>query len=349
MWTEASVFREDLERLAACSSIPWEELKGKRVFITGATGLIGYTLASGLLYYSKIQDAGIQVIALVRDLERAKEKFRGQLADGCSLSFVQGSVEKLPEIEGTVDYIVHGASPTASTFFVEKPVETILTAVLGTHHVLELARKKRVKGLVYLSSMEVYGAPKIDTPIDETYPTAVDSMSVRSSYPQAKLLCENLCASYSSEYGVPAKAVRLAQTFGPGVALEDNRVFAQFARAARNKREIALQTAGDTRQTYLYTGDAASAILTVLLRGAPGEAYNAANSDTYCSILEMAQLVARELADGEIHVRTGINDQTISQFPPPHRLHLRADKLRCLGWEPTIALAEMYRRMLAGF
>lgn len=349
MWTETPVFREDLERLAACRFIPWGELRGKTVLITGATGLIGYTLASSLLYYSKVHDAGIQVIALVRDLERAREKFRGQLADQCSLTFVQGCVEELPEIPGHIDYIVHGASPTASTFFVEKPVETIMTTVLGTRNMLELARKKQAAGFIYLSSMEVYGAPKTDDPIDENFPTGVDSMSVRSSYPQAKLLCETLCTSYWEEYAVPAKVVRLAQTFGPGIAAEDNRVFAQFARAAKEGNDIILKTTGESKRTYLYTADASSAILTVLLCGETGQAYNAANPDTYCSILEMAEMVAEKLAYGKIAVKIQIDKNKISQFPPPHCFHLQVRKLKGLGWATKVDLLEMYRRMLSKF
>ena len=116
MWTETPVFREDLERLAACGFIPWEELNGKTVLITGATGLIGYTLASALLYYNKIYDAGIRVVALVRDLEQARAKFSGQLADRCSLTFVQGTVEELPEIEGAVDYCPR-SQPDGKRFF----------------------------------------------------------------------------------------------------------------------------------------------------------------------------------------------------------------------------------------
>lgn len=349
MWTETPVFRDDLERLAASGFIPWEELRGKTVLITGATGLIGYTLASALLYYGKTRDAEIRVAALVRDLERARAQFSGQLAEGCGLTLVEGTVENLPEIEGAVDYIVHGASPTASAFFVRKPVETIMTAVVGTRNVLELAKEKRVSGLVYLSSMEVYGAPKTDEPIGEDHPTAVDAMSVRSSYPQAKLLCETLCASYCGEYEVPAKVVRLAQTFGPGVAADDARVFAQFARSVARREDIVLQTAGESKRTYLYTADAASAILTVLLRGGAGQAYNAANPETYCSILEMARMAANDLAGGAIRVAVRPDGGQTSGFSPTHRLRLSADKLRGLGWRPTTDLPEMYRNMLSCF
>lgn len=349
MWTETPVFRNDLERLAGCECIPWDELRGKRVFITGATGLIGYTVASALLYYNKIHNAGIDVIALVRDLDKAGKKFKGQLADKCGLSLIRGKVEDPLKIDGAVDYIIHGASPTASAFFVEKPVETILTSVMGTRNMLELARRKNSSGFVFLSSMEVYGAPQTDDLIDEGYPTAVDAMSVRSSYPQAKLLCETLCASYCGEYSVPAKVVRLAQTFGPGTAQDDRRVFAQFARSVLKKEDIVLRTSGESKRTYLYTADAASAILTILLRGNKGQVYNASNQETYCSIVEMAQMAAGELGGGEINVVMRLGDTRGAGFSPVHCLRLSSEKLCGLGWHPTTGLPEMYRNMLGCF
>ena len=332
MWTENPVFREDLEQLAACGFIPWDDLRGKTVFITGATGLIGYTLSSALLYYSKTRGADIRVIALVRDLERARKQFSGQLADCCSLSLVQGTVEDLPKVEGPIHFIVHGASPTDSAFFVEKPVETILTAVMGTHSVLELAKEKQVSGLVYLSSMEVYGAPQTDGLIDEKFPTAVDSMSVRSSYPQAKLLCETLCASYHSEYGVPAKVARLVQTFGPGVDRRDNRIFAYAARCALNGEDIRLKTDGTKENMYLYTADAVGAILLLTIKGKSGNAYNVGNAATYCSVKELAGLAARELGGGHVLTSTAPDQTSAGIYRPWGRLKLNTEKLEKLGW-----------------
>jgi len=349
MWTETPVFREDLERLAACNFVPWEELNGKRILITGATGLIGYTLASGLLYYGKAHDAGIQVIALVRDLERAKEKFSGQLADGCSLSFVQGSVEKLPEIEGAVDYIVHGASPTASAYFVEKPVETILTTVLGTHNVLELARKKQVTGLVYLSSMEVYGQVTSRLKLKETDLGYIDLFSSRSSYPEGKRMAENLCCAYASQYGVPATIARLSQTFGPGVDREDKRLFAYLARCALNEENICLNTSGAKENMYVYTMDAVSAILLLLVKGAAGTAYNVGNPKTYCSVKEMAHLVALKLGKGKSLVSTNKDESKSTLYPPESYLNLDTAKINAAGWTAEIDLMEMFRRMTRAF
>lgn len=344
----ANVYQEDMEYISSAESIDWKLLAGKTIFITGGTGLIGSTVINGLLYANNKYKLNVRIIALVRNLDRAKGLFHNVNA-GTSLSFIVGSVESLPEVREKVDYIIHGASPTASLYFVQHPVETIQTAVKGTMNILELAKNNQVEGILYLSSMEVYGAPATDDLIPETKGCTLDSMTVRSCYPIAKRLCENLCVSYASEYGVQVEVIRLAQTFGPGVSIDDARVFAEFARDAMHGTDIELQTAGTSKRMYLYTADAVIAILTVLLSGKSGEAYNAANPATYCSIVEMAQLVAHEIAHDAIrvHVPT-IKLEADSKFPPPHHLNLDIGKIYELGWRPTIGLRDMYLKMISG-
>ena len=340
------IFKADLEYITSAGFIEWQKLDNKTVFVTGATGLIGYTFVSALLYRNLKYQSNIKIIALVRNITKAKEKFAEQLKQNLNLKFVIGDVENLPLIDDEIDYIIHGANPTASSYFVENPVETIKTAVWGTNNILNLAKEKNIVGLIYLSSMEVYGAPHTDELIDESKGTTVDTMSVRSCYPEAKRLCEALCTSYADEYKVPAKVVRLAQTFGQGIDKNDNRVFAEFLRCAMQKRDIVLQTEGTSKRCYLYTADAVTAILTVLLKGKVGEAYNAANKNTYCSIMEMAQLVVHELANDEIKVVIKVNENSKHKFPPPHNLNLDVSKLEFLGWRATRSLIEMYGRMI---
>lgn len=349
MWIDNDIFREDMAFIAQSECIDWAKFENQTILVTGATGLIGYTVVSALLYANEVRRLNLRVIALVRDLAKARERFASQIKDGASLIFAVGSVERLPELTSKIDYIIHGASPTASAFFIEKPVETIQIAVQGTMNLLELAVRDRVKSFAYLSSMEVYGAPQTDDVIEETQGTTLDTMAVRSSYPEAKRLCESLCSAYYSEYGVSTKAVRLAQTFGPGVPQTDIRVFAEFARCALNEQDIVLQTVGTSKRCYLYTADAVTAILTILSRGDGGNAYNAANADTYCNIVEMAHMVADKLANNKIKVVVPQEGHHNKKFPPIHRLNLGTAKLEQLGWQASRDLQEMYGRMIATF
>lgn len=324
--------------------IPWETLAGKTILVTGATGLIGRTLIETLL---RRQGEKPTVLALVRDTTRARALFGGDTIPP-ELQFVEGTVERLPEIVEPVDYIVHGACPTASAYFVEHPVETVATIVDGTRNALELAREKRVRGMVHLSSMEVYGQITTREPLAEEALGYIDLASVRSSYSEGKRMAECLCHAYAAEYGVPVKVARLAQTFGTGVARDDGRVFAYMARCALNGENIVLKTDGSKENAYLCTNDAATAILGLLERGAAGETYNVANEATYCSVKEMAELVAQTLGGGKISVHTGA-DSSCGLYPPAGCLNMSTEKLRSLGWNPTIGLEEMYRRMVEGF
>lgn len=323
---ETSVPRDDLEGICSAEYIPWDKLCDKRILVTGATGLIGYTLVNALLYADREKKLGLKVTALARDVERARERF-AEVRDG--VEWLVGSVEDMPPVNGPVDYIIHGASQTASRAFVQRPVETIQTALKGTRNLLELAKEKRASGFAYLSSMEVYGRPEKGHKVTEDEIGALSPLDVRNSYPISKQQCESLCCAYAAEYGVPAVIVRLAQTFGPGVHYNDGRIFAEFGRCVREKRDIVLKTKGETERSYLYTADAAAAILAVLLKGQPGTAYNAANEETYCSIAEMARRVA---AMGGVRVKFDLQDEKKNGYPPPLYMDLDTSRLRALGW-----------------
>ncbi len=349
MWKDNAVYREDLQRIVADRNIPWQELDGKTVLVTGATGLIGSTLVNALLYYGEKTASPPRVLAFVRNEEKARCLYREQLAaHSLYLSFVVGDICAPAAVPGPVDYIIHAASETASRSFVERPVEIIRTAIDGTKNMLELAREKQVKAFLYLSSMEAYGSPTEEKILTEDAPACFNSMAVRSCYPESKRMCEMLTAAYASEYRVPGRVVRLAQTFGPGIAPDDVRVFAAFARKALAGEDIELATRGDSKRMYLYTADAARAILTILLMGEPGCCYNAANPDTYCSIYEMAQMVSRQFSDGQTKILFSSDRSAAEKYPPGHRLKLDVTKLTALGWRPSTGLEEMYSRMIAG-
>lgn len=347
MWLGIDVFAEDMEHIVQQHYIDWNKLDGSSVFITGGTGLIGYYIILALVYRNINYGAGIKIYALVRSIENARSKYSQLLALGAEVIFIEGSVENMPDVGSDIDYIIHGANPTASSYFVEKPVETIGVSISGTTNMLELARIKKVKKFVYLSSMEVYGNPHTDEPIYEDYFAGINTMSVRSSYPEAKRLCECLCAGYAKEYGVPAIVLRLAQTLGPGVTLEDGRVFAEFARCVINKENIVLKTQGESKRCYLYLADAVTGILTALSVGCSGEAYNVSNNSTYCSIYEMAKMVSAELAGGEIGVEIRPDAEGSRKYNPPHHLNIISDKLEALGWKPAVGLMDAYKRMIA--
>jgi nucleoside-diphosphate-sugar epimerase len=321
----------------------FEMLQGQTILITGATGLLGSNVVKYLVGQNRQLERPVKILALIRNREKVERLF----GNAENIVYIVGDVREKLSVEQPVDYVVHTASQTASKAFIHEPVETIDTALVGTRNVLELAREKRAKKMLYLSTMEVYGAPTTDEKITEEHETNLNTMAVRSSYPESKRMCEALCCAYSKEYAVPVSVLRLTQTFGPGVTYNDGRVFAEFARCAIEKRDIVLHTKGETKRNYLYTVDAVKAILTVLLKGESGQAYNVANEATYCSIYEMAQMVAEKCAGGAIKVRVEVEDESKFGFAPTLKMNLDTSKLQRLGWRPEVGLEEMFHDLIA--
>lgn len=335
------ILQEDVQLFAEQFELS-ERLRGKTFLITGATGLIGSVMIKCLVELNKEKNLGIHIIAVIRNAEKAKKVFA---EDYSLIDFRMLDLQEITKesIGNSVDYIVHLASPTASKYFVEHPVETLHTAIGGTNVVLEYAKTAKVEAIVYASSLEMYGSNLTDDWIREDYQGYVNPTEVRSSYNISKRVCECLCHSYAMEYGVSVMMARLTQTFGAGVDYNDNRVFAQFARKAIEGQNIELHTAGNTCRMYCYTTDAVSAILYLLLKGEKGEAYNVANESSYISIKDMAYLV-RDNFNPDIDVI--ITPKENQGYAPETKLRMDVSKIGMLGWKPRLGLKDMYERLI---
>ncbi len=318
----------------------------KRFLITGATGYIGGLLVRDLVRRS----AARELVMPVRSIEKARGLYADLIEDrGLQVRFFEDSVEdpSITELDDPLDAIIHCASVTQSVEMVTHPVETADGIVLGTKNILELARKKNIRSMVCLSSMEVYGrVAEIGRPRREDELGAIDLTFARSCYPLGKRMAEHYCHIYQQEFGVPVKVARLAQVFGRGVRLDDNRVYMQFARAARNGRDIVLKTSGRSMGNYCGPEDAVRAIFIILNRGQSGEVYNVVNESNTMRIREMADLVAGQIAGGRIRTRMEAEEHGNSCYAPDTELRLSSEKLRGLGWKPTEGMLQMYEDVM---
>lgn len=335
---------QDLNMLA--DYIAARGLKKKTILITGATGLLGSLAVKAVLWANEKHNTQIHLIAMVRTEEKVKAVFQGKTVNPY-LQFVYQDIVAPIEYGGKVDYIIHTANSTTSKYFITNPVETMDSIYTGSRNVLEFAKDKKVQGLVYLSSMEVFGATDPNKElISEKDLGYLDIANIRSCYSEGKRLVECMCKCYAEEYGVPVKIARLAQTFGAGISKDENRVFAQFARSAMNKTDIVLHTKGDSTGNYCYTADALKAVFLLLTEGQKGEAYTVVNEESTMTIAEMAQVVAIEIANREIKVVFDIPEGNVFGYAPKTSMRLSAKKLRELGWVPEVDLKNMYLRMM---
>lgn len=344
------ILQEDLE-IIANSKINVEELRDSSILITGATGLVGMQLVKAIACCNRICQLNLKIYGLVRD-EKKAEKIYGNLLNREDLKLVVGDVtddfEKYITEDQKIDYIIHSASITSSKIMIKSPVDTIITSVKGTDNMLRLAKEKACKSFVYISSMEMYG--KIQNlngeKVTEDKNGYLDPLAVRSNYPESKRLCENLCIAYSSQYGVPIKIARLAQTFGAGILENENRVFAQFARSVIENKDIVLHTKGESEGNYCYLRDTIKALIILLTKGEVGNAYNITNEHNHVTIAEMAELVCSRIANNRIKVVFDIPENNIYGYATDTKMWLSATKMKELGWKAEVGLEESYLRMI---
>ena len=337
----SKIITEDFEYITD-SLKSLEQLQGKTVFVTGATGFLGSFIIRTLDYANKNMSLNIKILALVRDESKAKNILRE-----CRITVVNGDICEFPVISDDIDYIFHCAAITKSKEMVEKPVQVIEGIVNGTQNILRLAHEKNVKSMVYLSSMEVYGDtnPELEYVKEEDL-GFVQIQNARSCYPLGKRMAENICYSYFCQYGVPVKIARLAQTFGTGILKTETRVFYQFALSAIKGENIILHTDGSSSGNYCYSADAVMGLLLLLLDGKDGEIYNIANENANMTIKQMAEMVADKITNGKISVIYDIPKENTFGYAAPAKMKLSSEKIRTLGWQPKYNLEEMYVRMI---
>ena len=335
--------RYDTKLIVDSPYIKWEGFKNSTILITGATGFIGTQLVLSIAKASMDFNLNTKLILLVRNKQKAKKLFLHEILFN-KIKIIEQDINKKLKYNGQVDYIIHTASNTDSNSFVKTPVETINTIITGTRNILEFAKNKNVKSLVYLSSMEVYGIVNSDTPLEETDYRCLDLLNERNSYPQAKRLAENLCYSYFKEYNVPVKIARLSQIIGANIPYNDSRVFVQFAKRAVEGKDIILHTDGLTVRNYCYITDCITGILTILQNGMSGESYNVTNKSIALSIKEMAEKISEY---GE-NIKIKYDLKIDNKYLPKIKLLLNTDKLEKLNWQPEVSSEDILSKLIDG-
>ncbi len=337
--------KADINEILSDTNISWNEFYGTTVMVTGATGLIGGMLVHVLASANTKYNLNLLIIAHGRDIEKC-----ARLEKDFGIITVIGDIRKplnTSKFPSRIDYIFHCAANTKSSDMVARPADVISISVDGTRNMLELAHKYYCSGFLYLSSMEVYG--QTDLPeVAESDLGYLDLSNPRSSYPESKRLCEALCTAWANQYGLPVKIARLAQTFGAGTPRDDTRIFGQFARSVLAGSDIELHTEGKSRGNYCYISDSVRALFTILIKGKDIEAYNIANPSASVTIREMAEIIAKDVYDGNIKVvLKAATDTHKYGYASETGYRLNIDKLKALGWIYKYGLSDMYRRMLA--
>lgn len=293
--------------------------------------MIGTFLIDLLMYRNIKYNNGITIYAVGRSKEKALERFK-EYFDSPLFIFFSKDIQIFFDPGRQIDYIIHGASNNHPIAFSTEPINIILTSVLGTKNILDVACSCNVKKTLFISSGEIYGINRGDVEMfTEDYCGYLDCNTLRSCYPEGKRAAEALCQAYIKERDLDIVIARLCHVYGPTMGNEDSKVIAQFLRKAAKGEDIVLKSKGDQQYSYCHVADICSALLVLLLEGKNGEAYNISDNNCKFSLLEIADILSEYTGNRIIFdIPSAVESVGYSKAT---KALLDSSKLKYLGWE----------------
>ncbi len=323
------------EAIAHCAS-SLDRLRGKRLFVTGGTGFFGRWLLAVLARAS--DKYKIEATVLTRDPESFAAR-HPDLVSWSGLRLARGDVRFFEFPKGEFSHVVHAATDT-SVEADRDPATLIETIVGGASRALEFANACGARRLLYVSSGAIYGAqPAGLAAIPEDHRGACDPLDPRAAYGQAKRLGEQMCAIANARGPLECVVARAFAFVGPGLPLDAHFAIGNFIGDAVAGRDIVVSGDGSPLRSYLYAGDLAAWLLTLLVKGEAGAAYNV-GSDRAVSIADLARLVAAQVSPApNVSIRGATDPSALrSRYIPS------IDKARTLGLDAWTPLDEAIRR-----
>lgn len=265
--------------------------KNARIVVTGCAGFISYTVMNFFNRY--FEELGIKKIIGLDNFVMGKPLWLRRIAENPMIQIVNFDVvhDSLASIASLAeaDYVMHMASIASPIYYRQHPLETLDANVTGLRNMLDFFRSKKLKGLLFMSSSEIYGNPdEMWIPTPEEYYGNVSSIGPRACYDESKRLGETLCYIFSKEYRIPITIVRPFNNYGPGTRLNDQRVTADIVNSIIEGRDIVLLSDGTPKRTFCYIADAVLGYLKALLYG---------KFDYFNIGIEKPEISMRQLAD----------------------------------------------------
>lgn len=326
------LYLEDLTYTAELD-LPWEKLQDKSILISGATGLVGSYLVD-VLMIKNMSGLNCTVYALGRNEDRAIKRF-SKWVNSKKLVFIPYDINQ-PFIRGDlgiVDYVLHMASNTHPMQYSTDPIGTITTNIIGVQNMLEFAVEHHATRFAFTSSNEIYGENRGDVELfDEDYCGYINSNTMRAGYPESKRCGESLCQAYKAQKGLDVVIPRPTRSYGPTMLRSDTKAISQFINKAIAGEDIILKSAGTQYYSYTYVADAVSGLLTVLLCGENGEAYNIADEKSDIMLKDLAGIIANTV--GKKVVFEIPDAVEAAGYSKATKARLDGNKLKKLGWCP---------------
>lgn len=332
----------DLNHILAHTGALWEDLRGKRLFITGGTGFFGCWLLESFAWANDALDLNARALVLTRDPSAFAAK-HPRLAEHPAIGFHRGDIRSFSFPNGAFSHIVHGATEAKASLNRDDPLGMIETITEGTRRTLEFARQCGADRFLLTSSGAVYGAQPPDlSHVAEDYRGAPDCAQARSAYGEGKRLAELFCAVYAEKHGLTVSIARGFAFVGPFLPLDSHFAVGNFLRDGLRGGPIQIGGDGTPFRSYLYAADLAIWLWTILLRGRPGLAYNV-GSEEAMSISQMAGAVAAQFSPAPpVHIGRPAPVGAAAERYVPSTARARNE----LGLDMWVGLDEALRRTI---
>lgn len=342
----------DMEEVYRAPNINWSIISNATFYISGAAGMLASYFVFYLIYLNEIHGYSIKIYANIRNKDKAYNRY-GELLNKPYFQLVAEN-SLINDIKD-VNYIIHAASLASPQYFGKMPVETLIPNVVGTYELLEAARKMDCfKGFLFFSSGSVYGnVGAIAEGISEEVQGTLNFLDNGNSYAEGKRCGEALCHAYASEYNVRTLSVRIHHSYGPTMDIEnDKRAFSEFVRNVTEGKNIVLKSNGRAKRAFCYLTDAIKGLFTTLLYGNSGEVYNMGNPLQYYEIGEIAEKLVKLSQNEKIKVVCEERRDEGYKLSPESNSRVvptNIDKLKSLGWSPTVGIEEGFLRVIEYF
>jgi nucleoside-diphosphate-sugar epimerase len=283
--------KEDLELMLNARPDVWEELAHAGIFLTGATGFFGKWLLSAFQYAFENGKFSGQLMALSRNPDRFLDEFP-IFKNSPYLTFIQGDVQDFLFPEGHFDFVIHAATEASVSLNLEKPIHMFEVAAMATRRVLDFAVQAGAKRFLLTSSGAVYGnQPSEITHLPENYSGAPDVLAQNAAYGEGKRVAEMFCNFYSKQFGLEVLIARCYAFAGPFLPIDSHFAIGNFVRDYLQGGPIRIGGDGSPFRSYLYAADLVVWLLSILVKGKSGQAYNL-GSDQDLDIEALARKVA---------------------------------------------------------
>ncbi len=296
----------------------------KRILVTGGAGFIGSHLIESLL-------ADGSQVTCMDDLSTSNFAHTRHLHKNGNFHFIRHDITKPFSLSRKIDEIYNLASPASPKAYQEMPLKTLFTNSLGLYNALKVARKHRAK-LLYTSTSEVYGDPKI-SPQHEGYYGYVNPIGPRSCYDESKRFGESLLVNFAHQFKTDAKIVRIFNTYGPQMKIDDGRAVPNFIYQCLKEEDITIYGNGAQTRSFCYVSDMVSGLRKMMASSIVADPINIGNPDEYYSILQVAKKI-KNMTNSSSKVIHG----KMPQDDPVKRKPDITKARKLLKWEPKVNL-----------